>query len=387
MRLIYIAFCTILFFVIPFSGKTQASVDQSQVPLTGNVQAWSSGPGNGIPFLYRTGTAIDMQKPVDLYQKAGNYFPISHYEADRLVDFPAFREITVPVHHRYASLADDSLLVYGMVTFHRLFSAVDGQELPYPTQPFTIDTISIGLGHENHSGNDDTIRLQLLALDTNGYPTNTILWDSIYTGVQLGMVNDWQTPGHVKFYCGAVLDTQQRVALKIQYFGALSDTLGLVYGYREGGTCALGGVNNAAFSVSYPNSLAYWTGYNLQLPTAAGGDLYRDCNGNFQFDTITDGANFIQNWNVTLIASAPDLGTSPYATSKVNVFPNPAHGFFYCSGETGKTIRIADGTGRIVKEVLNTGNAVDISDLETGMYYLIIEHVQNMLTAKLLVVR
>lgn len=383
MRLIYIIVCTVFFCVASLQGQAQTSVDHSQVAE--NTQGLS-GSGNGIPFSHRPGNVTDMPLPGDLYMKAGNYFPISHYVADQLVDLPAFREITVPVHHRYASLPGDSLLVYGVVTFHRLFSAVDGQELPYPTQPFTIDTISIGLGHENHSGNHDTIRLQILALDTNGYPTNTILWDSIYTAIQFGMVNDWQTTGHVKFYCGEILNPQQRMALKIQYFGALTDTLGLVYGYREAGACASGGVNNATFSVSYPNSLAYWTGYDLQLPTAAGGDLYRDCNGNFQYDTIIDGANFIQNWNITLIASAPDLATSPYTASKVHIYPNPARDFFYYSGETGNIIRIADGSGRLVKEVLNTGHAVDISDLEAGMYYIMTEHVQNTFTAKLLVV-
>src|SRR5262249_6916170 len=144
-------------------------------------------------------------------------------------------------------LPDDSLIIYGVVTFHRLFSAIDGQEIPYPTQSFTIDTISIGLGHENLSGNNDTIRLQLLALDTNGYPTQTILWDSIYVSAQFGTANDWQTVSAVKFYCGKTLDTTQRVAVKIRYYGALTDTFGLVYGYREGGACAPG-ANNAEYS-------------------------------------------------------------------------------------------------------------------------------------------
>ena len=71
------------------------------------------------------------------------------------------------------------------------------------------------------------------------------------------------------------------------------------------------------------------------------------------------------------------------------IFPNPADAAFHIKYDSEKpmTIRITDLSGRLVKRVENvtSGQAIDVSDLRAGLYFVSINDVQLYLVEKLLI--
>jgi hypothetical protein len=123
-------------------------------------------------------------------------------------------------------------------------------------------------------------------------------------------------------------------------------------------TC--GNLIQADTSAFYPNSFAYWQGYNLLLPSQSGGDFYTDCNGNGQRDS-SDGANPIQTWDIALSVQATGLNLPNFtANQPALVYPNPCSeqvhvGLPGCSWDLWDALgkRRASGVGKAILSCKN----------------------------------
>jgi hypothetical protein len=111
-----------------------------------------------------------------------------------------------------------------------------------------------------------------------------------------------------------------------------------------------------------------WAQYSYNLDTYQGQNVYIaiQCVSNDAFAFMVD----------DFLVTATTLGTDSFVTSNFSVYPNPANSVLNISGKDNlavKGIEITDLNGRIVK-TLNGSNAsqmqINISDLNTGMYFL-----------------
>lgn len=61
---------------------------------------------------------------------------------------------------------------------------------------------------------------------------------------------------------------------------------------------------------------------------------------------------------------------------KINIFPNPASNMVYFDNYSNKplNIRLFDVNGKIVADKIVTGNTLDISDIESGIYFIRVEN-------------
>jgi Secretion system C-terminal sorting domain len=90
------------------------------------------------------------------------------------------------------------------------------------------------------------------------------------------------------------------------------------------------------------------------------------CDSTIGFDTETIQFS-------TPVTNAVSLGNTTFANSeqKINLFPNPAATTFEIKNSSNlQSISIYDNLGRSVKEFLRPENNYDISDLNSGIYYV-----------------
>ena len=235
-----------------------------------------------------------------------------------------------PINEAYDTLASDSLITRVIQKTDTLIDVLNTYS--YSMSSFSLlslDSVSLVVGHEKNTFYNDTLFMQILELGNSGYPTNQILFsDTLVISSPISPTNQWTETVEIVFPVNFIIPPQQGFAIQFIYRAPLEDTLGIAAGFATTGVC--NDYDAATWSSFYPNSYAYWTGFNTLIPTAAGGDLYYDCNQNNQFDTLIDGRNFIQNWSVGMYISAPELNNSVnILQNEFKVFPNPVNDVLY----------------------------------------------------------
>ncbi len=192
-----------------------------------------------------------------------------------------------------ANCIDTFVMDYFIMSFDTLIDA--GTLTPYygGSAVITIDSLYISFGHENNSGLNDSIIISVLLSDANGYPSNTIVWsDTIISDTSLtaALPNfSWLQTGMLAVSPGITLSQGQKFSVKINYYGAMQDTFGLIsYYYKDAaGNCdaACGSIKPFMYPTSY-YFLNYPQGTGLcdQHPDSNGVGLYTDCNTNSQYD-------------------------------------------------------------------------------------------------------
>lgn len=292
-----------------------------------------------------------------------------------------------PVNQYYDTLSSDSLFTYLICGFDSLIDPTNTYAFSYNVIPaFQIDSIWIGLGHENNSGLNDTLIIQLITLNASGYPSSQMIWnDTLVFSSGQSSSNQWTNPLILSLAPALNWNGPLKPAVKLQYKAPLQDTLGVVAGYRFSGSCGL--EDAAQWSAFYPNSYAYWTGFNALIPTSAGGDIYYDCNANLQFDSLTDGRNYIQNWHIGLQITAPEIGLeAQQVLFNPKIFPNPASEEFYIRSEQPLLhVEIFNTQGISVLSTNNSIDAIPLHNLNNGMYYIHIKSATHSYVKKLLV--
>lgn len=312
-------------------------------------------------------------------EKSGGAIVINYHSSDGVLYGPGnYKTALWPLNMHYADLSADSLLAYGIVAFDTVVSTDNVYAFPYSAigQP-TLDSIWMTIGHENQSGQTDTLVVDVVLLDTVQFPTLISLWaDTLYFSSGQSAGNQWTNTLIISLAPQLLLPADTAIGMRFRYYGALADTFGLAAGFgTDNQVCGSFPESRAGYSHFYPNSYAYWNTYNLLLPSQSGGDLYYDCNGNLEFDTLTDGANYLQNWDVAIQLSSPDIGYPAYADQlPVYVFPNPVTDWLTLTAEDAllqdSRISLRSLDGRLLAEAEGSEGStrLNLANFANGIY-------------------
>lgn len=235
------------------------------------------------------------------------YIDYDYTENNAWFGFPSggYSNYIWPMNMRYNGA--DSMWRYGMVAFDSLYNY--NTSTGYNSSSVSsviVDSILLRFGHSNLSGTTDTIIAKLLAVDNNGYPTNTILWsDTVFTNFGLSLLNNYLYTATRKFYPSFAVNGN-KFAVKIEYYGSELDTFGITAGY--GYTLGLCGTNPSykfaqaskfskittvpSLAPMYANSFSFWTNPNLnnQYPAADGNNIIFACSSRNYMQNLTIGA-------------------------------------------------------------------------------------------------
>jgi hypothetical protein len=217
-------------------------------------------------------------------------------------------------------------MTYALVTYDSLVSE-GGVGYNYDAHTVIVDSIDVALGHSNGSNQEDTVVISIIELAPDGYFTPNVLWsDSVFSNVSITpALNIIPT---FRFYPDFALCTG-RFGVRVDFHGPTTDTLavlaGLQYGNCQTTSCPSGGPGAASpTSIIWNSYYGYYNGPNfLELPTPAGGNLYRDCTGDSQFD-----ADSCENWFIQdfLFAAHVSITDVPVPQPTVTVTTTPDNG-------------------------------------------------------------
>ena len=265
----------------------------------------------------------------------------------------------------------------------------------------TVDTVWIQMGHENNSGQLDTVNVQIVSLDGQGRPTTNVLWEeSITTDTSFTGGDNWTNSVFRPFLPNLTLN--EPFGVRVNYFGSKQDTFGIVAGFYEDGICT--GTTPKALESLFPNnSFRLLSQYDFAglLPQAAGGDIYYDCNANNAYDPGIDGEHFTQNINFGVSLTIEDdiaVEELPSALTEVKNFPNPFSQFtnieYTLDNSANVSLEVYDLTGAVVfstqagQQMPGTHTIqVDGSGLAEGIYYYSLNVNGGTITKKMVLTR
>lgn len=219
---------------------------------------------------------------------------------------------------KLGSQVGDTSILYAVVSFDTLIGPSTPGTSAKALADVEIDSVGLLLYHAKTSSTPTRCVLEFLSLSAEGFPiaqawySDTLSWTaSVAPEAKRVWVPVQAIPPSGQAWA---------VRFKLLELGQ-GDTLLLAARHPVKDTC--GSLIQADTSVFYPNSFAFWQGYNLMLPSQAGGDFYTDCNGNGLRDS-SDGANPIQTWDMALGVRATGLSFPiPSTKPPVLVYPNP----------------------------------------------------------------
>ena len=127
-------------------------------------------------------------------------------------------------------------------------------------------------------------------------------------------------------------------------------------------------------------------------------DLYGEATGDqfgFSLDLTPDGSRFVAGskfnsengthaghvrvFDIETINSVVD----PTSEDQIKIFPNPTFGKFELTGVDFESVKVMDRLGRIVMYVENSVNEIDISHLQSGIYFIQINIKNNFVFKKI----
>lgn len=343
------------------------------------AQRWST---TNTPFI-----TINEVPNTPNADKAGTETSLDYYAEDAAKFGTNYRSILVPINHNYAQSTQDSMIVRAYIGFDSIPQNNEGKVRNYAQ--IKVDSIFVTMGHQNTSGTSNTIIVSVLSADTNGFPLTHKYWsDTITTNTSLSSGNNWRNTFTQAFACHQIINDYQNFAIEIQYFGNLSDTFGIVAAYPLDGICGTNGNDKAIYSSYYPNSFAYWNQWHLTLPSAAGGDIFYDCDNDDVYADSLDGQNYIQNWKIAAKISSPQIAVPSYTNEPITVFPNPAKDFIQIKGQhlNGK-LEIISLEGKLIHQtnVEEDNKSIFVGDLPSGIYIIKLQQLDKIHYAKIVV--
>jgi len=310
-------------------------------------------------------------------ERSGNSMSINYDQSDELVYGINYNHSLFPIHRGYDTIAGENL-VYALYTLDSLLKSDNSYAIPFSAiNNLVLDTMDIELSHVKYSGSNDTIFLSLVALGVNNFPGGATLFkDTVVLTSPLSVGNILANTTTLRWKPNYLMNNTP-VGLQIEFVGSTQDTLALVGGYGiypapNMCTDSLVG-DQARNSIYYSNSYAYWSNFNLILPTAIGGDIFYDCNNNTVKDS-TDSKSYIQNWSITSYVSAPQIGIENEETTHLTIYPNPASNIIFIKGvEDIANARVYNSSGSLVKTFANP-MILDVADLNNGIYIFAFEY-------------
>ncbi len=266
----------------------------------------------------------------------------------------------------------------------------------------TIDSIFWRMGHVNHSGTNDTLHLRVVALDANGDPTETNIWDTMFisntsfTGLAINQLPTFFVTPNI------TVTPPNAFGVRLDYSGDKTDTCSYIFGFTDGG--AFGQCNYSAYqSLTWPNSyffMNYGGGTLENMWPRNGGQnfLYRDCNGNGSYDGPTDPEeNLNQNfsiWSYVTVENPVGID-NPLSNLKFDLYPNPANDILYLDFNAAQindySISISNLQGQIIYQAsfgkTISKNQIDVSGFANGIYLININDGANVVTDRFVINR
>jgi hypothetical protein len=372
-----------------------------------------SAPNLSFPQQRTLRTPVSMpQKPQQ--PAATNTFVIDYDSAESGFWASQYARFIWDFNNNYTP-ADSFTLKYFVVAFDSLYDSYN--QIGYPRSTVTTikcDSIFMVLGQENNSGTDDTIRIEMISVNANGYPASTVLWswDEIIPASS-PYSPDWLQPVILSLGCGYTVTNNDRFALRIKYMGNKMDTAGWIAGFGDNGACASNTVS--AIRTQYSpwkinastwyqgNTFSLWNQYASYgiLPNSAGANIYYDCNQNSQYDVGSDGENFLQNISVWVKVTTDPVGVAENTELGVKLYqnkPNPFNGNTTITYELGNTsdvtMTVYDIAGNAIMN-FNEGKqaagrheiSLDGASLNAGIYFYTINVNGSKLTNKMTVIK
>lgn len=313
------------------------------------------------------------------------------YQYDDYINYGAsnFGYFTFPTNVTYTQIEADSFKTgqlenYGIVSFDTMYDTYTGTSYSRNSvSSINVDTIVVGFSHKNLTKSNDTIILEMLPVAANGFPNVTgtpYATDTIVSDTSLSKSLD---TSNAFLWIPNVLVNANQFAVAEYYHGPQTDTFQLWSGTPYfSATCGGSTTYNLAYESSYyPNSYVYDT-YNQEiLPTASGGFVYYDCNGDKKYESGIDGASYIENLWITASVRLNLTGIQA-VNNNLNIksiSPNPAsqlaNVYLGLKNSSNITINLVDLSGRVLKSYYegNQGAGthqfqLDISNITSGSY-------------------
>ena len=87
------------------------------------------------------------------------------------------------------------------------------------------------------------------------------------------------------------------------------------------------------------------------------------------------------------VTTPEGIGYEEIEATQFNVYPNPATSTVFVETNGNAQVSIIDVTGRVVKEMVITDNvsAINIEDINEGVYFIMIQNENNRIVEKLVV--
>lgn len=333
--------------------------------------------------------AIPVDFSYDQVNRSGNPLTINYDESDELIYGLNYQRKLFPVHRGYDTIPGQHI-VYALYTMDSLIKTDNSYTIPFYDAPgIMLDSLEMVLGHVNHSGGNDTLIITLLKLDAAHFPNDTIeLVDTIVLSTPLSPGNVLTNTVNYRWYPSYWMNDQP-FGIKLEFTGSLQDTLALMGGYGiwpAPNACTNSSWDKSRKSFFYANSYVYWSDFNLILPTAAGGDLFYNCDTIPTKDTA-DSESYIQNWAITSYISAPEIGLSDEDQFYLTIYPNPASNIVYFKNvDMIDRVMVYNAAGELVLTGLGV-NKLEITGLTNGIYIFALQHENRTFYKKLVVQR
>lgn len=319
---------------------------------------------------------IPVSSAYETFERSGNAMTVNYDLSDELFWGANYQRSLFPIHRGYDTIAGQNL-VYASYTLDSLIKSDNSYTVSFGNiTALVLDSIDIQLGHVKYSGANDTIFLTLVGLDAVSFPDGPVAFrDTVVLTSALSSGNILTNTVTLRWKPNFAMGNTP-IGLNIEFVGSLQDTLALMGGYgifAAPNSCTDDTLDKARKSLFYANSYAYWSNFNLLLPTNVGGDLFYDCNGNVLKDTL-DSESYIQNWSISSYVSAPQIGIEEEEEIQLTIYPNPAGNIVQIKTVVPFTaVRIYNSSGICVKTSAAPAN-IDVTDLNNGIYIFTFEY-------------
>jgi hypothetical protein len=231
--------------------------------------------------------------------------------------------------------------------------------LAYPSNlTVTIDSIFVLFSHENNSGLEDSIILELRELDAdnNILPNNSLVWsDTLVTNSTLSPGGNWvgqDALGMLTIPCGYQTLEDQKVGLNFRYVGPKQDTLALLASYSINPNGPLTPPNDKALKTKFPNNY-------FRLMGILNNEINNTSDIRYGNPQVGEDTAFfkIQNWQMWVSATFEDVTSAKqekmiFPLGLDQNYPNPfefSSTFSFTIQESQDlTLQITDVNGRII---------------------------------------
>lgn len=260
------------------------------------------------------------------------------------------------------------IIRYVTVAFDSLFDPFAfASQSTYNVNNMTVDTIYVPIVQVNNSGMVDTLTISLNTVAADGYPTSTMIKDTMIIGTTLGGGSD----NAIVFYSWGVNKNllTGKFSVRVTYSDLSKlDTCWFIYGFGYfSGNCQGSGPYTLAEPSTFSeihaatpwtaNSFIYYGIDEKQFPSSTDSILFYDCNSDGMFTAGTDGAAYQQDVLVEALVQVNDTAAGVAKTVSNGLYvgqnyPNPFSTQTTISYSLTKTsdviFTVYDITGRII---------------------------------------